>query len=505
MPEALTRRLAAASPGSAPVRFSPLLFAAFLIAAFAINYPGRLNEDSLWQFIGWSDPALMTDLHSPFVAWLWSLPAPFLGQPQSALLVQSAVLAIFAATVPAERPKSARQWAALAIEMLVKLILLIAAGAIIKDILLIGLLLSGFAALQLARSGGRARFWLATGLILFALSLTIRPTNIVMPVVAAMAVIPLLGRPGRRGLAWGAAAAAAVLLLVPAQIAANRWVFQARSGHTERQVQMFDMAGISALTGRDQFARIPGWPVGTLPAVEDCYTPNGWDPFAGWGRCSGYWRAMDSSVQRIGRRRIAALWLGGIVENPGAYARHRLGFMARLLTGPDPSFYGDHFRGLAPSQRGLHLYALNSPERIEEFRRNSRGLAGTADLGWWRGNPVNRILSAIVGPFFRTPWLAALAIPLALLLIAWTWLRRRAGRAVDLIVPAAAGVAIGNALMHLAIGLTSQDRYLYPTLYCALFALIAALRIRDSAAGVESAASPLLEGEGMDLVRRPVG
>lgn len=479
MLEAFPRELAAASPGRAPVRFSPILFAGFLAAAFAINYPGRLNEDSLWQFIGWSNPSLMTDLHSPFVTWLWSLAAPLLGQPGSALLVQSAVLALFAATVPAERPRTARSWAALAIEMLVKLALLIAAGAIIKDILLIGLLLSGLAAVQLACSGGRARLWTAIGLFLFALSLTIRPSNIVMPFVAAMFVLPMLGRPSRRGLAWTAIGAAAVLAIVPAQIAANRWIFDAPAGNAERQVQIYDLAGISVLGGSDQFARIPGWPAGTLPSIAHCYTPNGWDPFAGWGRCSGYWRAADEAVQRIGRRRFAALWMSGIAENPGAYARHRLGFMARLLTGPDPDFYGSQYAGLPQSQRAMHLYAINSPERSEDFIRSGQGLVAPADYGWWRDNPASRILSSLVGPFFRTPLLAAAAIVLSLLLIGWTELRKRSGRPIDLIVPAAAGLAIGNAAMHLFVGLASQDRYLYPTVYCALFALIAALRVRD--------------------------
>lgn len=481
MLEALFRKLAAASPGAARVRFSPALFAGFLAAALAINYPGRLNEDSLWQFIGWSNPSLTTDLHSPFVTWLWSLAAPLLGQPGSALLVQSAVLALFAATVPAERPRTARSWAALAIEILVKLVLLIAAGAIIKDILLIGLLLSGLAAVQLACSGGRARLWLAIGLVLLALSLTVRPSNIVLPFVAAMFAVPMLGRPSRRGLALAAIGAAAALAIVPAQIAANRWIFHAPAGHAERQVQIYDMAGISALGGRDQFARIPGWPAGTLPAVADCYTPNGWDPFAGWGRCSAYWRATDEAVSRIGRRRFAALWMSGIAENPGAYARHRLGFMARLLTGPDRDFYGSQYAGLPRSRLAMHNYAINSPERSADFRRSAQGLVAPADFGWWRGNPANRILSVLVGPFFRTPLLAAAAIALSLLLIGWTWLRKRAGRPIDLIVPAAAGLALGNAAMHLVVGLASQDRYLYPTVYCALFALIAALRVRDSA------------------------
>src|SRR5688572_27456415 len=78
MPTGLKRRFAEGSPGTARVRFSALLFTAFLIAAFGINYPGRMNEDSLWQFIGWANPEQMNDLHSPFVTWMWSLPAPLL-------------------------------------------------------------------------------------------------------------------------------------------------------------------------------------------------------------------------------------------------------------------------------------------------------------------------------------------------------------------------------------------------------------------------------------------
>src|SRR5687768_12738907 len=105
----------------AAVRFSWLIFAMFLILCVAVNYPGRLNEDSLLQLVGAADRGLLTDLHSPLVTWIWSLPAPVLGQPAAALLVQSLLLACYAAMVPAALPRDARGVAALAIETVFKL------------------------------------------------------------------------------------------------------------------------------------------------------------------------------------------------------------------------------------------------------------------------------------------------------------------------------------------------------------------------------------------------
>jgi hypothetical protein len=43
-------------------------------------------------------------------------------------------------------------------------------------------------------------------------------------------------------------------------------------------------------------------------------------------------------------------------------------------------------------------------------------------------------------------------------------------------VTVAAALAVGNFVMHAAIGIGSQERYLYPTVFCGLFATLTTVR-----------------------------
>lgn len=461
-------------PEGPQVRFSPSAFAAWLILALAGNYPGRLNEDSLEQLIGWSNPERLTDLHSPVVTWLWNLAAPGLGQPVSALLIQSLALAFYAAIVPRKWPRGWAAWAALSVESVFKLSLLVSAGFIIKDILLIGMLLSALGAFQLAGSAKYPRTWIAAAVILLLLSLLVRPTNFILLFAAGALVLPFVARSLR-----GAAILLPLLALVlaasvPLYVGISRVLFGAADGHSERQVQIFDMAGISARTGRNHFTDLEGWPSASLPPPGRCYDPESWAAFAHGRPCGRYSAVIEEVRMQSGRRAIARWWIEGIAANPAAYARHRIDHMSALLGAGYDERWARIRKELGPQRR--HLYALNRSERAGEVERIQQGLAAPVHMRWWRESRVSLGFAWIGEVIYAHRWTEALALAFCILLLGWSWMRRIGGRTVPLAVPAAAGLGIGNAAIYLFLGVAAQDRYLFPTVCLAIFAGIAALR-----------------------------
>ena len=467
------RRLLKFGPAAreAPVRFSWVIFAMFLLLCVAVNYPGRLNEDSLQQLVGAADPGLRTDLHSPLVTWIWSLPAPLLGQPAAALLIQSLLLAFYAAMVPAALPRDRRGAAALAVETVFKLALVVSAGFVIKDILLVGLLLAGLAALQRARSGGRA--WIAAAAGLLALALFVRPTNFVMAGVAAALVLALYARSWRAYCVALLVTGALLLASLPVYFGFNRYVARAQPGHAEIQLFLFDSAGMSARTGKDLFAGLAPWPR-DLPDPRFCYTAYEAAIIAPWSKCSGYAEA-GATINALGPRVLPRWWLLNILSNPRAYVEHRLAFTSHLLdpreTGRNHPVYG---RFADPWAR--HLYALNRPDRAERFRSAARGRIARAEIGWWQGNRAADLFAALGAFVFGFRWTEALALLACAAIVASGFRQRWRRRPVPLVATAAAALGIGNVAMHALLGVASQDRYLFPTVCCAAVALIALLR-----------------------------
>lgn len=450
-----------------PARFSWLVFALFLILCVAVNYPGRVNEDSLQQLAGAADRASRTDLHSPLVAWIWGLPAPLLGQPAGALLVQSLLLAFYAAMVPAALPRDLRGVAALAMETVFKLALVVSAGFIIKDMLLVGLLLAGLAALQ--------RRWTAAAAGLLALALFVRPTNFVMVGIAAALVLALHARTFRTYAVALAVSAALLLISLPVYFGFNRYVARARPGHAEIQLYLFDSAGISARTGKDLYADLEPWPKG-LPDPRLCYTASEAAIIAPWAKCSGYAEA-GSTINALGPRVLPRWWLLNILSNPGAYAGHRLDFTAHLLD-PRESGRNHPVYGRLAGQPERHLYALNRPDQAERFRTAAGGRIAADEIGWWRGNRAAGLFAGLGVLVFGFRWTEVFSLLACMAVVAAGFRRRWRGRPVPLAAPAAAALGIGNVAMHAWLGVASQDRYLFPTVCCAAFALGAALRAR---------------------------
>jgi hypothetical protein len=461
-------------PAEPAVRFSSPAFAIFFLLCVAVNWPGRLNEDSLEQFIGFQNPTLLGDMHSPLVTYLWSLAAPFVKQPASALIVQAALLSFYAAMLPSPLPRRGAALAAAAAEAAIKLSLVVLAGFVIKDVLLVGLLLAALACLQRAGAPPRSAAWFAAAALLFLLSLVVRPTNFFMMAVAALVIVPLVVRTWRgRGLAL-AAALALLASSLPVYAVFNAYVVKARKEHAEIQLFLFDGAGISARTGRDLVAELPGWPAG-LPDPRRCYTPSEAAIVASWSRCRG---SADAglAVYARGRRHMIAWWLRNIARHPLAYASHRLDYSRNLLD-PVGAARGHPVYAAAGADRaGRYLYALNAPSQAPRLDAATRGRLPPGQFLLWQdglaARSFARLTNLILG-FRGTPALALLA---SALLLGWTWLLHLRGRPPPpLTVPVAASLAAGNFLMHALAGVASQERYLHPTAFCAAFALLVAL------------------------------
>lgn len=466
------------------VRFSAAAFTIFLILCLAVNWPGRLNEDSLEQFIGFYNPGLLGDLHSPFVAWLWSLPAFVFRQPASALIVQSVLIAFYAAMLPIPFPRRGAALVHAAAEAAVKFSLTILAGFVIKDVLLVGLLLAALACLQRSGAAPRPGRWLAAAASLLALSLAIRPTNFVMIAVVAVAIVPLVRRTWRGRAAALAIASAALIATLPVLLLFNAYAAQARKDHAEVQLILFDLSGISARTGRDLVRELPGWPDG-LPDPRLCYRPSEAAIVAPWSPCRGYAEA-GRAVYGTGRKRVLFFWLGSIGRDPLAYASHRLAYTRNLLDPTGASRGHPIYAAFVRDRAGRYLYALNAPSASQRLQAGTEGRISSRLILTWHENPVARGLAGFTSVTLGSRAAPAVALLVALLLLGWTWQRHLRSRPLPpLTVPAAAALAAGNFLMHALAGVASQERYMYPTVFCAAFALLVAfrhaLRERDGA------------------------
>jgi hypothetical protein len=450
----------------------------FLLLAIACNYPGRLNIDSVEQLSGAADIGSLTNWHSPLVTWLWSLPSAWIGQPAGALLVQSALFAFYAAVRPARIAWSPFSGAYLIVELLFKLVLIAWCGVILKDVLLTGVTLALIGAFQLARSGQHSVKWFVACAFLLLVAAFVRPTNFLILLVLAAFLLLFLVRTRRSY--WGALAGAAAvsLALLPANQVLNRLV-GAWETYPEQQLLLFDLGGISATTGNNLFAQIPGWP-SNLPPPRDCYTPRLWDNFAPWGRCSGYSAAYVQSRARGGFSPTAWVWARGVASHPVAYLRHR-GLHTFHTLEAFPQRPSGIFR--ADDPRSQWTPVNSKPRQAQLARRLVELKADPGLFSLWRENitiqPFTRLSHLLLGRFFAPA--AALAVCLTMMGVALARLRR--GRRIDPAIVLAAGIGLGNTAMIFAFGVAASARYLLPLMFCTAAGALIVLHNWSNSAG----------------------
>jgi hypothetical protein len=108
------------------------------------------------------------------------------------------------------------------------------------------------------------------------------------------------------------------ILLLVAVAVVNSVFIRAERTHPIATLQIFDLAGITAVSGRDQFASV-GVSNGIAQTLL-CYDPKEMDAFV-WGACSSVY--YDLRRQTIPTGRLTSQWLRAILTEPIAYFRHR--------------------------------------------------------------------------------------------------------------------------------------------------------------------------------------
>lgn len=439
-------------------RFSPLAASGFAILAFALSFPGQLNGDTLFSLLSAATPGSANNWHSATLAWLWQLPAPLLGQPAGALAVQAVLFGLFAGMLP-RWPATARGRAVFGGELLLRVALAGAAGYVGKDAAILLLLALAVQLLRRRATGPLGR-GTTIGLVgVGALFLLIKAPNFLTIVAALALVLPFFVRLGWRYAGIVVAAFALGSLAVPLNRLVDARIFQARDLHPDKQLVLFDLAGISVRTGHNAFADVAGWPSATLRSPAACYVPYMWDSFAHYMPCGGYATTYDRFDGALTRQ-----WLRQIARHPLAYAEHRLSYAGWLLWSSDHDTWGI---------AGRSSNDATDPVAMATLRQGMSDLGVQRGVALWRPSPLTPPFQALERVLFRFP--GAGFVGFFACLAAWLaqWLRR--ARGVSLGAVLAASLGAGNAAMLLVCGVADPARYMMPTLALAYVALLAGL------------------------------
>ena len=279
------------------------LFSIFFLMFFAGGHPGIINADTA-DILHQARGLAVSDWHSPAAVFAISFLAPISRTPQNVLFFQSLACAAFfvvliaAVSHPggsATMTRNGRILRALTVALLVVFGLSLFAMQcfVIKDTWIAIAYMGLVAALLCERSARRSP---ALSIVLILIPSLIRPTSFVATIPFAFYLlkrgpgddIPVLSEwfrlKTRKAALWAISIAAIVCLAtVPLVVAVDKIFIGATSVHPELSLQLFDLAGISAKTGEDQFAAEGLIPAGKQqPSVASCYEPTSSNNYI-WG------------------------------------------------------------------------------------------------------------------------------------------------------------------------------------------------------------------------------
>ena len=439
----------------------------FAALCVLIGFPGRLNADSLSSLLAASRPGVVDNWHSATLGWFWGLPGALLEQPTAALAMQAALFGVFAGFLP-RLPATPRGRIAVAGEWLLRIVLAASIGYVGKDAAIV---LTMLIAVQLLRRWPRSG-WRGRDAVPLALAtlffLLIKAPDFLVIVVAAATILPFFVRAGRRYVALVAGMLAIGALAVPLNRIVDHVVFGARDLHPDKQLVLFDLAGISVRTGQNAFAAVPGWPTPRLPTPASCFLPYMWDSFAPWGPCSAYSRAYDGLDGPLKRR-----WVETIAAHPLAYIRHRLAYTGYLMVSRDHASWGIGGRAINDA---------TIPAARTEMDAMTATMPGSPPIARWQPSIATAPMRWLEATLFRFPkvqW-AGFIVCLAILLA--SWLRRADGLRFGAILAAALGT--GNMATLAVFGVADPGRYMWPTVVLAYVALLAVLAPADHAPAI---------------------
>ena len=390
---------------AAPVSRRHRIAAVAVLAAGALlqgasYWPGIMTWDALNQY-GQALAGEYDDWHPPAMAWLWRRLLGLAPGPAPMFLLQVGLYWVGYGLIVAGAFRRGQAVAAgIAVAVALMPFPLALMGSVLKDCLMEGVLLTAAGLLVSggARWGARVGIWL---LLLVAATLRFNAFLAALPL--AIAAMPAAWRGSRpRFAVAGVAAAAALLFAMPA---ANRALGAERSG-VEWSLAMFDLAGITAHTGIDQFPAMgvsdPVW------VARSCYRPDKWDYFSSWADplCPITFDRLDPIVTERGLHAYPTL-LRATLAHPVAYAAHRLAHFnlnARFLV-------HDEVQGPVPDRATANEYHFAVPSNPGlRFLNRTTGWSVHSPLGW----PIVWIALA-AGMAALCPWLPSrgLVAPLA--------------------------------------------------------------------------------------------
>jgi hypothetical protein len=442
-------------------RFVWPIYVALVATTWLVNYPGRINPDSLAMLWQAQHIGELNDWHAPSVTWLWSLFTPLLGQPAGALLVQSLLMFVYPAIAQRHARRMSFVSAAISVAWVIFFVALIAVtGQVVKDVVLVGLILCLLAVLDLRLAS--TPMWLSLGGLL-ALIMLVRPTNFVMLALAGVIWAIFVFQRCRRRLMAVVLILAGSAATFPVSQFVNRVLLTAGDAMAERQLIIFDIAGVSSDIKQDLFVELPNWPRDEVLRPWECYTPKTWEPFA-FGACSRYAELVGTSILKEGKTSVVRWWLEVILRHPFSYLKQRFLYSYELI------------RHMSPITSWGPPYATNDQTRNELNGPFTNNIDMTHSFQLWKMNiayaPFGRVAAVVVS--HRTVALAIL-ICIATLLLAWRDQRTKKG--FDMVVVVSSALGAGNFVMLMLFGIATDGRYLLVTFVCGVISLLRMLNV----------------------------
>ena len=292
-------------------------------ACTAIAYwPGLMTWDAARQY-GQAIDGDFDDWHPPAMEWLWRQLIPIHDGLPPMLILQLALYWGGYALLAGWALREKRRGLATAIAACGLMPLAMALmGAVLKDCLMAGALLSAAGLLFWSDRDAGRRVWLfrVMGIALLLFAATLRFNAFLAAVPLFVALLPVAWRGSWIRMAVAAIVATALLML--ALPLANRAIGAAPSG-VELSLIIFDLGGITEHGGVNVFP--PMDVADPVAANHACYSPVKWDPYSFWVDpvCPLGFDPMKAAVKAQGIKPYR-FWAGAILAHPIAYAEHRL-------------------------------------------------------------------------------------------------------------------------------------------------------------------------------------
>ncbi len=349
-----------------------ILLAGFA-ASLALNLPGHLSYDSLWQL--WQGRSGTYNLwHPPVMAWLLGVGDSIV--PGAGLFVAFDALLLFGGMLAFALLRGRASWWAALVAAVWALSAqgLVYPGIVWKDVLFAAAMLAGFAALAHAEVRWTRPRWrwplLLASLVLLSLAALARQNGAVVLPFAAAAIGWIAARQAPQpGLRSGLPMAVAWFVGAALLVAVSTLGLQARSDHEASladqisELQVYDLSGAVAAQPALRLDLIGR----AAPELEQAirgegarlYTPRRIDPLQASP-------VIDEAISDAPPAPIAAQWRDLIFRHPWLYLRVRAAAFGWVVLTPDPKACVPVFTGVDPggleSLLRLHMAPRKTPK-----------------------------------------------------------------------------------------------------------------------------------------------